>query len=120
MLRALNRKSLVYGVPGFLIQGIGIVIHPAVVLLGTVLLIIGLAYYAKARGHSGFFGLFGLLSWVGILILIVLKDRHETPEERAAQGTTKRSDLLLGIVFGLGLVIGIPLLIFFLVTFTSR
>ena len=120
MLRALNRKSLVYGVPGLLIQGVGIVIHPAMILLGTVLLIIGLAYYAKAKGHSGLFGLFGLLSWVGILVLIVLKDHYETAEEQAAKGTTKQSDLLLGIVFGLGLVIGIPLLIFLLVTFTSR
>ena len=120
MLKTLNRKSLVYGVPGLLIQGIGIIVHPAVVLLGTVLLIIGLAYYAKAKGHSGLFGLLGLLSWLGILVLIVLKDYHETPEERAVKKTTKRSDLLVGIVLGLGLVIGIPLLIFLLVMFTSK
>ena len=81
---------------------------------------VGLAYYAKAKGHSGWWGLCGLLSWLGIIVLIVLKDRHETAKEQATRTTTKRRDLVLGIALGLGLVIGVPLLIILLSNFFLR
>lgn len=78
MIKELNNKSLAFGVPGLLIQSICFFINPFLSLIGTILLIIGLGYYAKARGHSGWFGLLGLLSWIGIIILLVLKDKNKT------------------------------------------
>ena len=77
-----------------------------------ILLIIGLGYYAKAKGHSVYFGLLGLLSWLGIIVLIALRDKNISPEEQEARKKTKPKDIVLGIIFGLGLVIGIPVLLF--------
>ena len=111
MIKKLNNKSMAFGVPGIIIQTIGFAINPIVVLLGGVLLIIGLGYYAKAKGHSGYFGLFGLLSWIGIIVLIVLKDHHPTTEEVEARKTTKPKDVVLGILLGLGLIVGVPVII---------
>jgi hypothetical protein len=45
------------------------------VLLGAVLLIIGLGYYAKGKGYSAVLGLLGLFSCIGLLILAVLPDK---------------------------------------------
>jgi hypothetical protein len=47
----------------------------AAMFIGTVLLITGLCYYAKAKGHSPVWGLAGLLSCLGLLILALLKDK---------------------------------------------
>jgi len=83
----LNRISLLWGVPGIVGQIMGNIIMGAAqeaitalfglaMLLGcTVSLLIGLAYYAKAKGHSPWWGLMGLLSCIGILVLAVLPDR---------------------------------------------
>lgn len=111
MIKGFNDISLAYGVPGILIQTIGLFINPIVVLVGTVLLVIGLGYYSKAKGHSGYFGLFGLLGLIGAIVLIALKDRHITPEEEAARKKTSPKNILLGILLGLGLIIGIPVII---------
>jgi len=46
---------------------------------GTALLLIGLAYYSKAKGHTPWWGLVGLLSFVGILVLALLPDRLQAP-----------------------------------------
>jgi hypothetical protein len=108
MIKELNKKSIAYGVPGLLIQSAGLFIHPLISLTGTVLLIIGLAYYSKAKGRSGYFGFFGLLSWIGIIVLLCLKDRNLTPEEIEARKTTKPENGVLGILLGLGLIIGVP------------
>lgn len=115
MIKTLNNKSLTFGIPGLLIQSIFLFINPFIVLLGTILLIVGLAYYSKAKGHSGWFGLFGLLSWLGIIVLIALKDKYKTPEEIEARKKTKPKDIILGIILGLGLIIGVPVIIAILV-----
>jgi small-conductance mechanosensitive channel len=44
-------------------------------LIGTILVIIGLGYYAKSKGYSAMLGLLGLLSWLGLIILAVLPDK---------------------------------------------
>lgn len=111
MIKELNNKSLVYGIPGFLIQAIGLFVNPLISLIGSILLIIGLSYYAKAKGHSRWFGLFGLLSWIGIIVLLVLKDRHITPEEVETRKKTTPKKVILGILLGLGLLVGVPLII---------
>ncbi len=90
---ALNRKSLMLGIPGIVLQIAGNVMvrttdpnNPDGVMLGggvllsligTVLLIIGLSWYAKAKGHSGWLGLLGLLSIIGIIVLAVLPDKRK-------------------------------------------
>lgn len=45
------------------------------VIAGDVLLIVGLCFYAKAKGYSPFLGLLGLLSCLGLLILAILPDK---------------------------------------------
>jgi len=45
--------------------------------IGFLLVIMGLCYYAKAKGQPGALGLLGLLSMVGVLILVCLKDKTE-------------------------------------------
>ena len=93
MIPEYNSKSLAIGVPGLLMQIGGAVARGVLIrsgtevgpgllwatvgvqLLGSVLLIIGLGYYAKAKGYSGVLGLLGLLSCIGLIILAVLPDK---------------------------------------------
>ena len=98
MIPEYNRKSLALGIPGLLLQiGCQVAINliaakakagggaapPAALsfallagmLLGTILLITGLCYYAKGKGYSGVLGLLGLLSCLGLLILAILPDK---------------------------------------------
>lgn len=70
MDRDLNRKSLLIGAPGILLQIAGNIIARsappdalgpalgglALALAGTILLIWGLSLYARAKGQSGWFG----------------------------------------------------------------
>jgi len=92
---ALNRKSLTVGIPGIILQIAGNVIvnlgsaNPeapnlamvlggaALALVGTVLLIAGLSWYAQAKGQSGWWGLMGLLSCIGLLVLALLPDKRK-------------------------------------------
>ena len=48
-----------------------------ILLTGTTLLILGLAWYAKAKGYSGWLGLFGLLSIIGLVVLACLPDKRK-------------------------------------------
>ncbi len=73
------------------------------------MLIIGLGYYAKAKGYSRWLGLLGLFSWVGIIVLAVLKDKHPTAEEKERKKTEKRDALIFLGMLAL-LVIGMMLL----------
>jgi hypothetical protein len=97
MIAKYNRKSLVLGVPGLLLQigclflsnflaakakAGGSAVPESLALLlgvgmiaGAVLLVIGLCFYAKAKGYSAVLGLLGLLSCIGLLILAVLPDK---------------------------------------------
>ena len=43
--------------------------------VGDILLIVGLCFYAKAKGYSPFLGLLGLLSCIGLLVLAILPDK---------------------------------------------
>jgi hypothetical protein len=94
MIGEYNRKSLALGLPGLFFQiAAGLArmyfIHkhggelppalnwvPLIVqIMATIVLIIGLAYYAKAKGYHGALGLLGVLSCIGLIILAVLPDR---------------------------------------------
>ncbi|KPK51425.1 MAG: hypothetical protein AMS22_10950 [Thiotrichales bacterium SG8_50] len=86
MIKRHNNISLALGTPGFILQIVGQVMAQTqpetdvgllgnlVLLVGTALLIAGLAHYAIAKGRSGWWGLCGFLSLVGFLILALLKD----------------------------------------------
>ena len=43
--------------------------------LGFVLWIVGLCYYAAAKGYSAVLGMLGILTLIGLLILLVLPDK---------------------------------------------
>jgi hypothetical protein len=97
MIAKYNRKSLIVGIPGLLLQLIclfttnflaasaksgGNAPSAALVAIlgwgeiaGTVLLIVGLCFYAKAKGYPAALGLLGLLSCIGLLILALLRDK---------------------------------------------
>ena len=83
-----NRLSLLYGVPGIGLQIAGALTPEAfprgsplpllISLAGTALLLVGLGYYAKAKGHSAVWCLMGFLSCIGLLVLALLPDRKQT------------------------------------------
>jgi hypothetical protein len=98
MIARYNTLSFIWGIPGLIIQIAGyilrtsasnteivpgkvVVTNPlmfnlgfAIVLVGTVLFLVGLAYYAKAKGRSPWWCLFAFLSCIGLLVLACLKD----------------------------------------------
>ena len=45
--------------------------------VGAVLFIMGCCYYAQGKGYHGAVGLLGLLSCVGLIVLVVLPDKHK-------------------------------------------
>lgn len=83
----LNQKSLMFEVPALLLQ-IGGIFYIGVpdlftqlfalsaMFLGTVLLIVAMTLYARAKGRSRWFGLAGLLSIVGVIGMMMLSDRR--------------------------------------------
>ena len=81
----LNSISLRWGVPGVILQLFGglffgsSLVGALVRLVGTIMLLIGLGYYAKAKGRSPLWGLMGFLSLLGILILALLPDKNRVP-----------------------------------------
>lgn len=88
MIARYNNISLALGAPGIILQIVGIVIATkpereslgrSVMALGSLLLVAGLAMYAKAKGRSPAWGLMGLLSWIGLIVLAMLKDNTINP-----------------------------------------
>jgi hypothetical protein len=88
MIARYNNISLALGAPGIILQIAGYVMaqNPQqqqvgflVQLGGTVLLIAGLAMYAKAKGRSPAWGLMGFLSLIGLIVLACLKDETVNP-----------------------------------------
>ena len=93
MIKRYNNLSFVYAVPGIVLQIVGHVVSQgakepaslllgvAILLIGTALLMVGIAYYAKSRGRSPVWCLMGLLSCIGLIVLLLLKDRAVETEE---------------------------------------
>jgi hypothetical protein len=100
MDKAQNSKSLKWGVPGLVIQTLGsflpqiigdadpntmaigtIVLMWVLMISGTAMFIVGLGYYAAAKGHSRWAGLLALLSIIGLIVLVCLPDRNKKPKE---------------------------------------
>ena len=49
----------------------------AVLIVGLCVFIWGCMSYARAKGHHPAWGMFGLMSLIGLLVLYFLKDRHK-------------------------------------------
>ena len=82
MNKKYNNISLIIGIPGLLLQIHGNVIgRPWIAILGTLLLIIGLAYYALAKGRNPAWCLMGFLSIIGLIVLGLLKDLAPSPDK---------------------------------------
>lgn len=88
MIKRYNDRSLLFGVPGILLQIVGRVlttqpdvslntalVASASLLLGTALLLVGFAYYAMAKGRSPVWCLAAFLSCFGLIVLALLKDK---------------------------------------------
>lgn len=90
MIPEYNVKSLALGVPGLLLQIAANLLDGSphgyqpplehalaiiVSLMGTGLLLIGLAYYAKAKGRHPAWCLMAFLSLIGVIVLACLEDR---------------------------------------------
>ena len=96
MIAHYNTKSLAYGVPGLVLQIGGNIaaqatenpttaaIATAATLLGTILLLIGLAFYAKAKGRHPAWCLMAFLSLIGLIVLACLKDKAPDGKPLAA------------------------------------
>ena len=75
MNKIYNNISLGLGAPGIILQIWGNIIgQPIMLILGTILLMIGLAYYAMAKGRNPVWCLMGFLSIIGLIVLGCLKD----------------------------------------------
>lgn len=133
MIAKYNRRSLAIGAPGVLLQTAGgiasgafegspgegytdqQIIAMCVTLLGTLMLIVGLGYYAKAKGREVLWCLLGFLGIIGLLCLALLEDRGRDPDAPAG-GTAKggnafaRVSIYMGII-GLLPLLGLPFLI---------
>jgi hypothetical protein len=144
MIAKYNRISLCLGIPGLILQNVGFIavinytstVSPTeatpphilfmqlMCIVGTVLLLIGLAYYAIAKGQSAIWCLSAFLGIIGLFILSRLKDKCPTIDDPTTDievnAKRKRSRLaissLILSIFGLfsfgltailGLVIGI-------------
>ena len=86
----MNQKSFIFGIPGVIMQvvgnfmrnpegavtGLGLLIS----LCGTAFLMVGLVFYAKAKGRHPAWCLFAFLSLIGLLVLALLKDHSQASE----------------------------------------
>lgn len=91
MIKHYNNISLAIGVPGLLLQTVAAfyewpaseqVVGTLLVLAGTAMLLVGLAFYAKAKNQHPVWCLFGLLSIIGVIVLAVLRNKSKmrTPQ----------------------------------------
>ena len=106
MIQRYNKQSLAIGIPGLLLQFAGGFMSGVnansesqdlgriISFVGVGMLIWGLALYAKAKGRSPLWGLFGLLWFIGIIILAVLKDLE--PEGKSTTLTKAELDDVFG------------------------
>jgi hypothetical protein len=60
-------------------------VGPILELAGVFILIYGCAQYSKGKGHSKWLGVLGLFSTLGVLILMILSDKHKDVTGGATQ-----------------------------------
>lgn len=104
MIPKYNTLSFVWGVPGLIIQIAGVLFRDfssttlikgqlvitnpflynlcqILSLAGTIIFLVGLAYYAKAKGRSPWWCLFAFLSLIGLIVLACLKDHAKNDDK---------------------------------------
>jgi hypothetical protein len=59
--------------------------------LGLLPFIYGLCCYAKGKGYHGAWGLLGLLTIIGLIILVCFPDRHKTTKKTSAMPITPQN-----------------------------
>jgi hypothetical protein len=82
VIKRYNNLSFVFGVPGLILQVVGNFkmsspesrLGLLSYLAGTVLLLIGFAYYARAKGRHPAWCLVAFLSFIGLVVLALLPD----------------------------------------------
>ncbi|OQB75901.1 MAG: hypothetical protein BWX92_02317 [Deltaproteobacteria bacterium ADurb.Bin135] len=82
-----RRTNIGVGI-GIVLQSVGQVLQneePSTAPIGFLLTTVGLVLfvwgcfnYAQGKGYSQWLGLLGLLSCIGLIVLVVLPDRHKT------------------------------------------
>ena len=86
MIKTYNYTSFAFGIPGLILQGASMLTQwpvgqeaTATLLLwiGTGLLLIGLAFYAMAKGRHPAWCVMAFLSIVGLIVLGLLKDKSQ-------------------------------------------
>jgi multidrug efflux pump subunit AcrB len=76
MIKKYNNISLAVGIPGIVLQIVGMVVqYSDITIIGTILLFIGFAYYAKAKGRHIAWCSMGFFSIIGLIVLALLKDK---------------------------------------------
>ncbi len=109
MIKKYNNISLAVGIPGLIIQILGTFIQIsalsiAVSLVGSIIFIIGLSFYAKAKARHPAWGLLGVLSIVGMIVLALVPDK-------SSDDSTKSISLFTKIFLGLFLLLVIATII---------
>ncbi len=104
MLKKYNNLSLCFGIPGLVLQIAGFVLntpegHLVLKVAGTALLLIGLTYYARAKGQHPAWCLAAFLSIVGLIILACLRDKSlSQADEKQLVGPGKPKTVLVSVV----------------------
>jgi hypothetical protein len=84
MITRYNRISLAIGIPGAILQFLGFeskeLIGPVIAAIGTILLLIGLAYYLKAKGQSPIWCILAFFWLFGIIALSFFPDRRKNDQ----------------------------------------
>ena len=106
MIKKYNNYSLLFGVPGLIVQTYSSMINSNLLfLLGTALIIVGLFFYTRAKARHPLFCLLGFLSIIGWLILAALSDKSDNAELKE-KGNSKAFLIIIAII--LFLVFAIP------------
>tara|TARA_B100001123_G_C14701993_1_gene785649 strand:- start:3 stop:440 length:438 start_codon:yes stop_codon:yes gene_type:complete len=87
-IKKLNRISFAFALPGLALQVAASRSSPFLALLGSILFLVGLGYYAKMKGRDAAWGLVGLLSCIGFVILAVLPKRCHHCKKATGKGKT--------------------------------
>ncbi|HET6329664.1 MAG TPA: hypothetical protein VFF76_02660 [Holophagaceae bacterium] len=89
MITTYNRKSLMFGVPGLVLQYGGLFLAVDFFLVGvlgmftgTILLFVGLGFYLKAKNRNLAWAVLIFIPILGILLLALLVDKSKTLSAR--------------------------------------
>jgi hypothetical protein len=75
-----RNRSYGLAASGLALQAVGWLLSSSLVgLAGSVLLCVGLCYYAKSKGRHVLWGVLGFFSLIGLAVLVVLPDKSGPP-----------------------------------------